>query len=165
MTDALENQNGEGGDAVELALAKARAKAEAEKMVNESEGQDLPGSNNAEKALNFGMWIAKRKDIVATTESIIADFGLSIFILDAIWVWDNTIMAAKKKWPIEATIVLLTVTLMYVFAIIIVLAILAIIIDFGMHPVSGTLDAMWNWGLGTAVDLIKLFAGLFLNKS
>lgn len=150
--------------AIQMAQVKQQAQQQQDQEVGEgaAEGDEEKAEGGAAKAVGLMVWWLENKKVQITTETLIGtlpeNLGLPIFVLWFWWISDNLFasLVAKKKWPIEATIALLAVTMVYIFLIFLVLVVVAIIIDYlNMGPID-RIVAYWKWGF----EALKWF-GIF----
>jgi hypothetical protein len=156
LTEPNVTEDDEQSDAVRLAYLKAEEQKRRALLENQEVTDETPenetGKGEAEQAYDLVKWFIKRKDIQFMVEAIPETFGLVLFPIFFIWVADHTLLVAKRKWPIGATIIFWAIFLLYVGAIFMVLVIAILVIDAFVYP----LDALKNYGASLIQWIIDL---------
>lgn len=158
-----------------LRIAQALDRNEKERQAEQAEeegGTPDEAENAAQRGVSLMVWLAENNYLTNLAIAIPATFGFSIFVLDFIWIINNmagwnlwfvkkpVIGIAKKSrptWPIEATFILLIVTLIYLAIWFLVLAIVAMLISFMMMGTIEKTLTIWDWGFKSIDALMSWF--------
>lgn len=141
-------------------MAIEKAEAEKEEDQEQEDGgekeadESNPMANMAKEMANKGLDIVTATAIKSAWAAFIETFGLSIFILDAILIFD--IVRGRFAKRLANNLAVMVVSLLYFGLIACLLALLMIII----YAIFNPLDALKILGLSGIKDMLSLFIGI-----